>query len=46
VDKSLEFHRRHAAERSAARSEMLAELFVAREWVGGTASGFTEVSGR
>jgi hypothetical protein len=25
---------------------MLAELFVAGEWVGGTASGFTEVSER
>ena len=41
MDKSLEFHRRHAAERSAARAEMLEELFVAGEWVGGSASGRT-----
>jgi succinate-semialdehyde dehydrogenase/glutarate-semialdehyde dehydrogenase len=41
VDKSLEFHRRHTEERSAARSEMLEGLFVAGEWVGGTTSGGT-----
>ena len=41
MDKSLEFHRRYAAERSAATSEMLEELFVAGEWIGGTASGRT-----